>query len=122
MGTSWSEEFIRYSFIWITFIGGAVCVRYGAHVSIDVIDSFIGERSRTVIFGIASFITMIFLGWMFVIGLETVYFNYQNGQTTPTLSLPIYLVYLAIPLGFLLMIVHYIELLVKLKKKQEGGV
>src|SRR5699024_7810825 len=120
LGIEWSQEFIRYSFIWITFIGGAICVRYGGHVSIDVVDSFLKEKSRKVILFIATTFSLVFLIWVFLIGVEAVYFNYSNGQTTPTLSIPIYLVYLAIPLGFLLMIVHYIEILIKLIKKERS--
>ena len=33
--TSWAEEMIRYLMIWITFIGGSVCVRHSAHIRMD---------------------------------------------------------------------------------------
>lgn len=117
MGTSWSEEFIRYSFIWITFIGAAICVRVGAHVSVDLIDSFVSNKIGKVILIIAFLITIIFMIWMLILGIKTVTFNYNNGQITPALSIPIYLVYLSIPIGFFLMIIHSLENLVKIIKK-----
>lgn len=121
MGISWSEELVRYIFIWITFIGSAICVRFGSHVSIDIINSFLSEKAKTKIVFIASAITLAFLLLMLVKGIEAVFFNYVNGQISPTLSLPFYFIYAVIPLGFFLMIVHYIEFLVIInrKKKQE---
>ncbi len=31
----WAEEFSRYAFIWIVFLGAAVCTKHGRHIVID---------------------------------------------------------------------------------------
>lgn len=111
--TSWSEEFIRYGFIWITFIGGAICVRRGAHVSVDLIPNYLTEKGKKALFFATSTVTVIFLLWMCKLGMDTVSFIYQTGQTSPSLPIPMYTVYLAIPIGCLLMAIHYIEFIVK---------
>ncbi|WP_099363662.1 TRAP transporter small permease [Fredinandcohnia onubensis] len=118
MGTSWSDEFIRYSFVWITFLGGAICVRIGAHVSVDLIDNFLKEKGKKIIFVLSSVIALVFLAAMFVVGVEQVIFTLNSGQTTPGLKIPIYFVYLAFPIGFFMMAFHYIILLINLARNK----
>lgn len=35
--SSWAEEAIRYSIIWVTFFGGSQCAKAGNHVGIDLV-------------------------------------------------------------------------------------
>src|SRR5699024_12451051 len=34
---SWADEFVRYSIIWIAFIGAAICFRQGIHFCVDLL-------------------------------------------------------------------------------------
>jgi TRAP-type C4-dicarboxylate transport system permease small subunit len=99
----WVEEVSRYLMIWLTFLGGGLVLRYGGHIGIDTLQERfpgIGRGIRVAIFAVmlAFFAVMVWLG----IGYAALTWS----QTTPVLQIPIGAVYLAMPIGFALMIVH----------------
>jgi TRAP-type transport system small permease protein len=99
----WVEEVSRYLMIWLTFLGSGIVLRYGAHIGIDTLQERFPSAApaiRVAIFGLllAFFASMVWLG--------TRYALLTWGQTTPVLGIPIGAVYLAMPVGFALMIVH----------------
>jgi TRAP-type C4-dicarboxylate transport system permease small subunit len=99
----WVEEVSRYLMIWLTFLGSGIVLRYGAHVGIDTLQERFplhapSIRAVIVVLLLAFFATMVALGGRYV--------ALTWGQTTPVLQIPIGAVYLAMPIGFTLMIVH----------------
>ncbi len=36
----WAEEVARYGIIWVTFIGGSICIYKGGHIRVDAIAFF----------------------------------------------------------------------------------
>ncbi len=99
----WVEEVSRYLMIWLTFLGAGIVLRYGAHIGIDTLqERFPGAAPaiRALIFALL----LAFFGAMVVLGAR--YAALTWGQTTPVLQIPIGAVYLAMPIGFALMIVH----------------
>jgi TRAP-type transport system small permease protein len=99
----WVEEASRYLMIWLTFIGSGLVLRYGGHIGIDALQGALPRHAawiRAAIFLLllAFFATMLWLGVR--------YATVTWGQTTPVLQIPIGVVYLAMPIGFALLIVH----------------
>jgi TRAP-type transport system small permease protein len=99
----WVEEVSRYLMIWLTFLGSGLVLRYGAHIGIDTLQEKIPRRAAAI--RAAIFVLMlVFFGAMVWLGSR--YAMLTWGQTTPVLEIPIGAVYLAMPVGFALMIVH----------------
>ena len=99
----WVEEVSRYLMIWLTFLGAGLVLRYGGHVGIDTLQSMLPRHAasiRAAIFALllAFFATMLWLG--------VHYATVTWGQTTPVMQVPVGAVYLAMPIGFALLIVH----------------
>jgi TRAP-type C4-dicarboxylate transport system permease small subunit len=99
----WVEEASRYLMIWLTFVGAGLVLRYGGHIGIDTLQRALPRHAawiRAAIFLLllAFFATMLWLGARYAM--------LTWGQTTPVLQVPIGAVYLAMPIGFALMIVH----------------
>ena len=42
----WAEEFSRYAFIWLVFIGAVICTKHKKHICIDVVVIFLPKRTR----------------------------------------------------------------------------
>lgn len=99
----WVEEASRYTMVWLTFIGAGPVLRYGGHIGIDTVERAL-PRFAPAIRAVIFVLLAIFFGAMIVIGIR--YASLTWGQTTPVLELPIGAVYLAMPAGFALMIVH----------------
>ena len=99
----WVEEASRYTMVWLTFIGAGPVLRYGGHIGIDTLQQGIPRFApaiRAVIFTVLGvfFLTMVAIGIRYAI--------LTWAQTTPVLEIPIGAIYLAMPVGFALMIVH----------------
>lgn len=116
----WIEEAVRYITIWFTFIGAAICFKRSSHMGIDLILTLTKGRVKKAIeiFGIiASIIFMIFL---LVYGMELAIFTKNSGQITPGLEIPLYGIYLGIPLGAFLSLIELVILFAtKLKQNPE---
>jgi len=99
----WVEEASRYAMVWLTFIGAGPVLRYGGHIGIDTLEQAaprFAAAIRSVIFALLT----IFCCVMIVVGVRYAVLTWA--QTTPVLQLPIGAIYLAMPLGFALMLVH----------------
>jgi TRAP-type C4-dicarboxylate transport system permease small subunit len=99
----WVEEVSRYLMIWLTFVGAGPVLRYGGHIGIDTLQERFPAQApylRAVIF-------LLLLGFFaFMVWIGTRYSMLTWAQTTPVLQIPVGAVYLALPIGFGLLLVH----------------
>lgn len=99
----WVDETSRYVMVWLTFIGAGPVLRYGGHIGIDTLQQAIPPFARAIRVVIFTLLGIFFLA-MIVIGIRYAILTWA--QTTPVLEIPIGAVYLAMPVGFTLTIVH----------------
>ncbi|MHA6265186.1 TRAP transporter small permease [Arenibacterium sp. CAU 1754] len=100
----WGEEIVRYSFIYLAWIGAAAAVKERAHIRIDVILHYMAPRLKALIyifgdlvmFGVA----LVALYWSF----ETVMVSAKFGSVSHGLRVSMVWFLMAVPAGFALMI------------------
>jgi len=100
----WGEEIVRYSFIYLAWIGAAAAVKERAHIRIDVIMHYLGPRTKALmyIFGdlVMFFVAVIALYW----SIETVLVSAKFGSVTDGLRISKVWFLMAVPAGFGLMV------------------
>lgn len=100
----WGEEIVRYSFIYLAWIGAAAAVRERAHIRIDVIMHYLPARPKALlyIFGdlVMLFVAVIAVYWSY----EAVHISAKFGSVTDGLRISKVWFLMAVPLGFALMI------------------
>ncbi len=105
----WGEEMVRYSFIYLAWIGAAAAVRERGHIRIDVIMQYVGRRAKGLlyIFGdIVMFaVAVIALYWSF----ETVLVSAKFGSVTHGLRISQVWFLSAVPIGFALVILRLVQ-------------
>ena len=109
----WGEEMVRYSFIYLAWIGAAAAVRERAHIRIDVLMHALGPRAKAllyvfgdlVMFGVAC----VALYWSF----ETVAVAWKFGSVSHGLRVPMVWFLAAVPIGFALMTFRLVQSLVR---------
>lgn len=109
LNTSWAQELTIYLFVWMAKFGAAYGVRSGIHVGVDVLVNRMNEKNRKLLtlisLGSGALFTAIIgsLGAYFVFGIA------QTDQTSPDMEIPMWWVYMAIPLGSFLMSFRFLQ-------------
>ncbi|SDK94537.1 TRAP transporter small permease [Natronincola ferrireducens] len=112
-GIVWAEEFTRYTIIWITFIGGSVAVRHNAHLRVTAALEVLSEKKGRILNLIVQFISIAFTTFITIYGWKLTMQYKATNQLTPSMEIPTYWVYIAIPLGGLLMTIRLLQVVWK---------
>ena len=108
LSSGWGDEVIIYLLIWSIMIVSSQLVRQDGHVRPDLVL----RGLLTAVF--AALAAILFLGGMVWYGWQIVETGWMLDERSPTeLSFPMYLYYLALPVGSALMVVRYIIRLVR---------
>jgi C4-dicarboxylate transporter DctQ subunit len=105
----WAQELCIYMFVWMAKFGAAYGVRTGIHVGVDVLINNLSEgiRRKFVLFGL--FAGALFTATVGTFGAEFVWHIGQTDSTSPDLEIPVWIAYLAIPLGSYLMCFRFLQ-------------
>lgn len=107
---SWSEELMRFLYVWATLLGVCCGIRRKSLACIDNLLDFVAKKSRVgaVVLRVAGYALQIFVlallivyGWQFTMrGIK---------QTSPALGISMALIYMAFPVGGALGLVYTLE-------------
>jgi TRAP-type C4-dicarboxylate transport system permease small subunit len=90
----WAEEFSRYAFIWIIFLGAVVCTKHKRHISIDSVVKLLPAPVQPWV----NCVTELLVSALMVIIIWYGSLLTQNAtQTTATLNVPQYIIYMVVP-------------------------
>ena len=105
----WGEEIVRYSFIYLVWIGASAAVKERAHIRIDVLFHYVPVRVKALlfIFGdlVMLFVACIAIYWSF----ETVLVSWKFGSVSHGLRVSMVWFLMAVPLGFALMVFRLLQ-------------
>lgn len=107
----WAQELCIYLFVWMAKFGAAYGVRVGIHVGVDILVERLEGQARRIMTIIAMSGGIIFTAILVWIGTDFVWHVRQGGQTSPDLEWPMWIIYLAVPLGSALMCFRFIQAL-----------
>lgn len=108
----WSEELARYLQVWIILLTSSICIRKGTHLAVDYATYALPYIYKKILKLIIFLLIMFYLIMVTLYGFKVVSVIY--GQTSPAMQLQMYLVYLAIPIGGILMFVEALILFFRL--------
>jgi C4-dicarboxylate transporter DctQ subunit len=109
LNLAWSQELCIYMFVWMAKFGAAYGVRTGIHVGVDVLVNQLPPRGRFTSILVGLFAGALFTGIVGTFGAGFVWDLAHTDQTSPDLEMPMWIVYLAIPLGSYLMCFRFLQ-------------
>lgn len=118
----WSAELSRYLLIWITWISASYAIRKREHIRITVLVDRFSKNAKKIT---ELFVILVWGSFAFVmayVGTEVVLQLYKMGQKTTTLGISMWVVYLIIPLGGILMLIRLIQQIYFVFKDKEDVV
>ncbi len=116
----WSEEVARYVMAYAIFIGAAIAAKEGAHIGIlAVVNKFpksAEKYTKTFAMLVSFFFSIVLIYLAFLI----VQFLVVTGQKSPALRIPIWIAYLSVPLGAVLMSIRFFQAaVIQFKERRE---
>lgn len=110
---SWVEELTSLAIIWIVFLGGGIISREGGHLSIEAVAERLPASAQLVLKTVIGIVTVVVSLFLMKLSINQVALLYQYGQITAAAKLPVYIAYLVMPLGFLLIALGFLEYTLK---------
>lgn len=111
--TTWQDEIARYLIIWGTLIGASVALRDNSHIRVEMLYQMFPKKSQHWINIFANIVSMAFFIFLIVYGIELVQQKFATGQTS-TGGVPLWFIYIILPLSGLMLTVRITERLVRL--------
>lgn len=105
----WGEEIVRYSFIYLAWIGAAAAVRERAHIRIDVLMHYLPQAAKTLVYILGDLVMLVVAVIAVYWSFETVHVSWKFGSVSHGLRVSMVWFLLAVPIGFSLMIFRLLQ-------------
>jgi len=108
---TWAEEVTQFAIVWVTFIGISYAARLGAHIRMTALFDVLPKKGRKVLMIVISAGTaalMFFLAWY---ALQYTLNLYAIQRRTLGLRIPLYLIIMWVPIGFISAGLQYVQTL-----------
>ena len=96
----WGEEVVRYSFIYLAWIGAAAAVKERAHIRIDVLFHYLPPRGKAALYIFGDLVMFLVAIVALRYSFETVQVSWRFGSVTDGLRVSKVWALAAVPLGF----------------------
>lgn len=118
---SWSEELVRYIFVWQIWLGAAYAAKLDKHINITVIRDKMNKKTQIIVEAFVLISWFAFSLFMTVKGIDVVKYILNVGQRTPALQIPMGYPYVSVPFGCGLMSLRVLQkMILSIPKWKEG--
>lgn len=116
---SWTEEASRYLFIWLIFLSIGIAFVDKKHIAIDIVMDRLPKIAQRILQQFVYLLLMALSVFLLVQGMSLVEQMQSFNQKSATLQVPMWMVYAALPAGFLFTILRLIQVSVQLYRNDE---
>lgn len=105
----WSEEVMRYTMAWVTFIAGSAAVFRGEHMAAGILGGIESVSIKTFLHYVILLCMLVFAGVLAFFGTR---YGMDTGQVSPASGIPMEIPYLSVGIGGILMCIKILCLMV----------
>jgi len=102
MSLSWSEELARYIFVWLVWLAAAYATKKMRHLRISFLKEAAPQKYQWVFDLVSLCVMVVFAVIMSVIAVDMMEMIVETGQRSPAMGLPMWIPYMAVPVGMIL--------------------
>lgn len=118
---SWSEEFARYLFLWMIWVGASLATKESRHLKAEFLENLIPKKVMDFISISALLLWLMFSLWLSYSSFFLTKDIYLSHQKSSAMQLPMFIPYASVPVGCTLMSIRLIQnIIFVLKKKKEA--
>lgn len=112
-------ELSGFMLIWVCYFGIAYGLRTGRHIRVDIIYGRMPENIQNIFLIIGNLICVAFSIIITWEGIKLIRMYYEIGQNSLTLRIPMFIVYIGMPIGMISFAVEAIrEIVLTIKKRK----
>ncbi|CCO24351.1 TRAP transporter small permease [Maridesulfovibrio hydrothermalis] len=104
---AWIDEATRLLMVWAVFLALGLALERGRQVAVTTLLERMPDLPRKIIQTLINLTGIVFSCYLSWLGVALVKFVMRTGQVSPTLGLPMYWLYVAPTIGFLLLALRY---------------
>lgn len=105
----WSEELVRYIFLWQIWLGASYATKENKHLRIEIIKDRLSGKNALRFEMLAStiwFAFCLFLAWK---SFELTGMLFKMGQLSPAMRIPMWYAYASVPIGVMMMALRLLQ-------------
>lgn len=102
MSLSWPEELARYVLVWLMIFGVAAAAAARSQIVVDTLLELVPTRVRRILEGVAALAGLVAVG-LLVWTSQPLVFGPAGRSTSPATGIPSFWIYVAIPVGGVLL-------------------
>lgn len=106
---AWVDEIFKYFVIWGVLIGGSVALRENHHISVDILYEAFPKWLRKVVDIFANLVGISFSLFLAYYGYQLVMAKFVSQQLSIDVGVPLWIVYLILPLSGILLGLRFVE-------------
>lgn len=119
---TWSDEVATLTLVWITFLGGSICIKNQQLATVDILIDKLKGRTRRVLLSLGSFIVVLFCLYFLWLSVRWITSPTISFERSDALQLPMIIPYSSVPIGICFMTIHFIHtFLLALRSTDEEG-
>ena len=99
---SWAEEIARYFYVWSVFLSIGCTIRMKNILRVDLILEMLPKTIHKIAELVLDLVNVVLYAFLCKCSISVVQNVQVSGQTSPALEIPMYLIYMIIPVGFAL--------------------
>jgi len=118
MAPAWSEEIARYLMVWAGLLAFSVALKRGQHIGLNMLVDRIFSSYKRYIYLVADVLILFFFLVVFIEGVSMA--KFVAPQRSPSVLIPMWIPYMSVPTGSLLMIIQTVSLILEKFRPQEN--
>jgi len=106
---SWSEELVRYVFVWSVFLTAAIAFNPNIHIIVDFMTCWYPPRLQRAVAFVSWGCVMLCVAILFVLGMQLIRSPSVRFQKSAAMEIPMTVPYAAVPVGCAVMMVNLLR-------------
>ena len=104
----WAEELARYCMIWILFLGASAAAKKGEHFCVTAFTMLLPQKIQKILVVVRMLLMTGFTLFVCRFCIVILQNQMMMGQVTPSLKIPMWVMYTAVLVGGVLMLIRYV--------------
>jgi TRAP-T family tripartite ATP-independent periplasmic transporter, membrane protein len=116
---SWSEELVRYMFVWSTFIGIPYSIKNNTSIRVNQFKTAMPIKVQNILSYVDKFIIFILFLIMAVFSIDIVNSSFASGQSSAAMGIPYWLIQISVPIGSVLSLIRIVQNVMAINKESK---